>query len=65
MKILVASSYNHAWNSVRPEAEMFIQMVKQGHQVTVATQGDADYVIRFRDHRIKVIDCYSTKNPTV
>ena len=61
MKILVASSYNHAWNSVRPEAEMFIQMVKQGHQVTVATQGDADYVARFRDHGIKVIDCYPTK----
>ncbi|WP_297475173.1 glycosyltransferase family 4 protein [uncultured Photobacterium sp.] len=61
MKILVASSYNHAWNSVRPEAEMFIQMVKQGHQVTVATQGDADYVARFRDHGITVIDCYPTK----
>lgn len=61
MKILVASSYNHAWNSVRPEAEMFIQMVKQGHQVTVATQGDADYVARFRDHGIKIIDCYPTK----
>ncbi|MEC6909003.1 glycosyltransferase family 4 protein [Photobacterium piscicola] len=61
MKILVASSYNHAWNSVRPEAEMFIQMVKQGHQVTVATQGDADYVARFRDNGIKVIDCYPTK----
>lgn len=61
MKILVASSYNHAWNSVRPEAEMFIQMVKQGHQVTMATQGDADYVARFRDHGVKVIDCYPTK----
>ncbi|MCD9463516.1 glycosyl transferase family 1 [Photobacterium phosphoreum] len=61
MKILVASSYNHAWNSVRPEAEMFIQMVKQGHQVTVATQGDADYVARFRDHGVKVIDCYPSK----
>ncbi|WP_163923148.1 glycosyltransferase family 4 protein [Photobacterium sp. Alg240-V54] len=61
MKILVASSYNHAWNSVRPEAEMFIEMVKQGHQVTVATQGDADYVARFQDHGIKVIDCYPTK----
>ncbi|PSV19812.1 glycosyltransferase [Photobacterium kishitanii] len=61
MKILVASSYHHAWNSVRPEAEMLIQMVKQGHQVTIATQGDADYVARFRDHGVKVIDCYPTK----
>ncbi|MEH6530277.1 MAG: glycosyltransferase family 4 protein [Photobacterium frigidiphilum] len=61
MKILIASSYKHAWNSVRPEAEMFIEMVKQGHQVTVVTQGDADYVARFRDNGIKVIDCYPTK----
>lgn len=58
MKILIASSYHHAWNSVRPEAEMFIEMVKQGHEVTVATQGDAEYVSRFRDHGVKVIDCY-------
>ncbi|PSW11832.1 glycosyl transferase family 1 [Photobacterium rosenbergii] len=58
MKILIASSYHHAWNSVRPEAEMFIEMVKQGHEVTVATQGDSEYVPRFHDHGVKVIDCY-------
>lgn len=58
MKILIASSYHHAWNSVRPEAEMFIEMVNQGHEVTVATQGDAEYVKRFCDHGVKVIDCY-------
>ena len=58
MKILIASSYHHAWNSVRPEAEMFIEMVRQGHEVTVATQGDAEYVQRFRDNGVKVIDCY-------
>ncbi|ENP8455393.1 glycosyltransferase family 4 protein [Photobacterium damselae] len=61
MKILIASSYQHAWNSVRPEAEMFIEMVKQGHEVTIATQGDADYVARFRDCGVKVIDCYPSK----
>ncbi|MGF1724515.1 glycosyltransferase family 4 protein [Photobacterium nomapromontoriensis] len=61
MKILIASSYHHAWNSVRPEAEMFIEMVRQGHQVTVATQGDAEYVARFREHGVKVIDCYPKK----
>ncbi|MGF1699873.1 glycosyltransferase family 4 protein [Photobacterium makurazakiensis] len=61
MKILIASSYKHARNSVRPEAEMFIEMVKQGHEVTVVTQGDADYVARFKEHGVKVIDCYPTK----
>ncbi|MDX1302645.1 glycosyltransferase family 4 protein [Photobacterium sp.] len=58
MKILIASSYNHAWNSVRPEAEMFIEMVKQGHEVTVLTQGNAPYVERFNAHGVKTIDCY-------
>ncbi len=61
MKILVCSSYKHAWNSVRPEAEMFIEMARQGHQVTVATQGDAEYVSRFRNHAIKVLDCFPSK----
>ena len=61
MKILVCSSYKHAWNSVRPEAEMFIEMVRHGHEVTVATQGDADYVYRFRDNAIKVMDCFPSK----
>ncbi|MGF1680929.1 glycosyltransferase family 4 protein [Photobacterium minamisatsumaniensis] len=61
MKVLIVSSYHHAWNSVRPEAEMFIEMVRQGHHVTVATQGDAEYVARFKEHGVKVIDCYPKK----
>ena len=61
MKILIASSYQHAWNSVRPEAEMFIDMVKLGHQVTIMTQGDADYVSRFNQHGVRTIDCYPDK----
>lgn len=58
MKILVCSSYKSTWHSVRPEAEMFIEMARQGHQVTVATQGDAKYASRFRDNGAKVIDCF-------
>jgi hypothetical protein len=50
-----------AWNSVRPEAEMIIAMAQQGHQVTVVTQGNADYVARFHEQGIKVIDGYPTK----
>ena len=61
MKILIFSSYNDAWNSVRPEGEMFIEMAKLGHDVTIVTQGSAEYVSRFRDNGIKVIDCYPTK----
>ncbi|MDO6526824.1 glycosyltransferase family 4 protein [Motilimonas sp. 1_MG-2023] len=65
MKILVASSYLHAWNSVRPEAEMFIEMVKQGHTVTVLTQGSADYNQRFNDCGVKTLDCYPNKKISI
>ncbi|EKO3496509.1 glycosyltransferase family 4 protein [Vibrio fluvialis] len=61
MKILIFSSYSDAWNSVRPEAEMFIEMAKLGHEVTIMTQGDAEYVPRFRDNGVKIIDCYPKK----
>ena len=61
MNILVCSSYKHAWNSVRPEAEMFIDMAYQGHQVTVMTQGDSPYKERFLNCGVNVIDGYPSK----
>ncbi|MEJ6121847.1 glycosyltransferase family 4 protein [Vibrio sp. 2-Bac 85] len=61
MKILVCASYLHAWNSIRPEAEIFIEMAKQGHSITILTQGKAEYVTKLREHGINVIDCYPTK----
>ncbi|OEF29484.1 glycosyltransferase family 4 protein [Vibrio rumoiensis] len=61
MNILIFSSYKDSWNSVRPEAEMFIQMVKLGHTLTIVTQGQSEYVPRFKENGIKVIDCYPTK----
>lgn len=61
MNILICSSYKHAWNSVRPEAEMFIEFVKLGHNVTVMTQGDSEYTQRFIDNGVHVIDCYPSK----
>jgi glycosyltransferase involved in cell wall biosynthesis len=61
MNILICSSYLHAWNSVRPEAEMFIGFVKAGHNVTIMTQGEAEYVQRFKEEGVEVIDCYPSK----
>lgn len=58
MNILVCASYLHAWNSIRPEAEIFIEMARKGHHITVMTQGQAEYVRRLQDNDIKVIDCY-------
>ena len=60
-KLLIISSYKDTWNSVRPEAEIFIGMAKLGVDVTLMTQGDADYVPRFREHGVKVIDFHPKK----
>ncbi|GLT13159.1 glycosyltransferase family 4 protein [Vibrio algivorus] len=61
MNILIFSSYKDSWNSVRPEAEMFIEMTKLGHNVTIVTQGYAKYISRFKENGIKIIDCYPTR----
>ncbi|MGF1874224.1 glycosyltransferase family 4 protein [Photobacterium frigidiphilum] len=58
MRILVCASYMHAWNSVRPEAEIFIEMAQQGHFVTVMTQEESEYVDRLKAKGVNVIDCY-------
>nr|WP_086937809.1 glycosyltransferase family 4 protein [Thaumasiovibrio occultus] len=65
MKILICSSYKDAWNSVRPEAETFIDIAKLGHQVTIATHGDADYIPHFKEFGIKIIDCYPKRKVCV
>jgi len=62
MKILICSSYKYsAWNSVRPEAEMFIGFVEQGHEVTIMTQEDSEYASRFKENGIEIINCYPSK----
>lgn len=58
MKIIVCASYLHAWNSVRPEAEIIIGLAKRGHSVTVMAEGKSEYVPRLKEHGIKFIDCY-------
>ncbi|MGV3002027.1 glycosyltransferase family 4 protein [Vibrio sp. E150_018] len=61
MNILIFSSYKDTWNSVRPEAEMFIEMANLGNNITIVTQGKSEYVKRFKANGIKVIDCYPSK----
>ncbi|GAD80548.1 glycosyltransferase family 4 protein [Vibrio ezurae] len=61
MNILICSSYNNNWHAVRPEAEVFIELAKQGHNITIATQGDAEYCERFTEFGIKVVDAYPSK----
>lgn len=61
MKLLIISSYTDTWNSVRPEAEIFIGLAKLGVDVTLMTEGDAEYVPRFKENGVKVIDFHPKK----
>ncbi|MFQ3212560.1 MAG: glycosyltransferase involved in cell wall biosynthesis [Marivirga sp.] len=60
MKILVISNYTSIVTT-RPEAEIFVGLVKKGHEVTVMTYPGAEYSDRFRDNGIKVIPFHPTK----
>jgi glycosyltransferase involved in cell wall biosynthesis len=55
MNILIFGSSDSSFNSIRPEAEIYIGMVKQGHTVTVVTHGGTEYSKRFEGNGIKVI----------
>ena len=57
VKVLVISNYQGAINPVRPEAEIFLGLHKQGVELTVLSPTDnAYYADRFREAGIEVID---------
>lgn len=60
MKVLVISNYRETV-SVRPEAELFIGLQKAGVDVTIMTYGDAEYVKKFEEVGIRVIDFHPEK----
>lgn len=61
MKLLVISSYLDTWNSVRPEAEMLIELAKLGVHVELVTQPDIEYGKRFEEAGIKLHACHPAK----
>ena len=61
MKVLVISSYKNSINSVRPEGELLIGVHQSGIDVTVMTEGDAEFVSQFRAAGMRVIDFHPTK----
>ncbi|GGE74704.1 glycosyl transferase [Streptosporangium jomthongense] len=61
MKLLVVSSYLDTWNSVRPEAEMLIELTKLGAHVELVTQPSIEYGKRFKEAGIKIHPCHPTK----
>lgn len=60
MKVLVVSNYR-GLHTCRPEAEIFIGLKKMGHQVTVITYPNADYIPNFEKAGIRVLPHHPTK----
>lgn len=56
VNILIVTSSDSSENSLRPEAELFIKLLKRGHKVTVVTQAETYYGRRFTACGLKVID---------
>lgn len=61
MNILVCTGSDSSYNSLRPEHEIYIDMAKQGQNVTIITHRESEYFSRFKDHGIDVIDQPVTK----
>ena len=61
MKVLIISNYKDAYNSVRPEGEIFIGLQKMGVALTIMTQGDAPFIPTFKKAGIQIIDFHPTK----
>jgi len=61
MKVLIISNYHDAFNSVRPEGELFIGLNKAGVDLTIMTKEDAEFVKEFKKAGIRVIDFFVEK----
>ncbi len=62
IKLLVISNYRSTV-TVRPEAEIFIQLQQTSrYQITIMTYGDSPYAEKFRAAGIRVIDFHPEKN---
>ena len=60
MKILVISNYKDI-HVVRPEAEIFISLAQRGHDVTIMTYEESNYVSKFKENGIKIIPFHPEK----
>lgn len=65
MKIMIFTSSNSSYNSLRPEAEMYMNFFKRGHDVTIVTDANSEYGVIYRKLGIKVIDCQPTKKISI
>jgi glycosyltransferase involved in cell wall biosynthesis len=58
MNILVMAGSNRAFNQIRPEFEMFIRLMKKGHNIAIVIGKESVYVPRLKKFGIKLLHCY-------
>ncbi|MBL1432467.1 MAG: glycosyl transferase family 1 [Gammaproteobacteria bacterium] len=56
MNILIFTASDSSFNSIRPEAEIFIELVRRGHTVTIITHADTEYGKRYAENGVNVIN---------
>ncbi|VAW71501.1 hypothetical protein MNBD_GAMMA10-2265, partial [hydrothermal vent metagenome] len=61
MNILVCTSANSSFNSLRPELEIYISLARAGHNISIITHKNAIYSKRFIAHGITLIEQPITK----
>ena len=60
-KILVISNYSGPLNAIRPEAEIFVSLIKKGVKITIMTPAKSHYGGVFKELGAEVIDYRPTK----
>ena len=56
MNILVLTPKGNSFNSIRPEAEIYVSIAKAGHSVTVMTNKGSKYIERYLAHNVEVVE---------
>ena len=56
MNLLVLASTSASYNSVRPEAEIYVSLAKMGYIIVIMTEEHSAYAQRFKEHGIKTIN---------
>ena len=61
MNLLILPGSGGSYTSLRPESEIFTGLAAAGHKVTVITDKESEYIPRFIEHGIKVVNSSSRK----
>jgi len=63
MNLLILPGSGGSYTSARPESEIFVGLARAGHNVTVVTDKDNQYIPRFSEHGIQIV--YSSSNKKI